>query len=87
MPDIHNGAYRRKYDKAMSGKSLRAAVDMKCLDCMCWQSTEIRNCNAVSCPLHPYRPYKDSLDNPQDSYSARQKARGAVATEQTGVDG
>lgn len=60
IPDIHNGAYRRKYDKAMNGKSLRAAVDSKCLDCVCWQSSEIAKCPVLTCPLYPYRRYGKS---------------------------
>lgn len=59
IPDFFHGSYRRNYDKAMTGKSLRAAVDSKCLDCMCWQAAEVRKCTIVTCPLHPYRPYSE----------------------------
>lgn len=58
IPDLHKGAYRRKYLKAMSGKSMRAAVNAKCLDCMNWQSTEVKLCPSMDCPLWPYRPYQ-----------------------------
>ncbi len=58
IPNLHNGAYRRKYDKAMTGHSLRAAVDSKCLDCVCWQQAEVKKCPCTTCPLWPYRPYK-----------------------------
>lgn len=75
IPDLRHGAYRRLYDKAMSGHSLRAAVSSKCLDCMCWQKNEVRDCDIVSCPLHPYRPYKGR--------SARQRASGEGFSEQT----
>jgi len=56
IPELHHGAYRRLWDKAMTGRSLRAAVKSKCLDCMGWQSTEVRLCTCVACPLFPYRP-------------------------------
>ncbi len=69
IPDLHNGAYRRNWDKAMTGKSLRAAVKAKCLDCMCWQLTEVYQCSCVACPLYPYRPA------PQKARSTRQNTR------------
>ena len=58
IPDLHDGAYRRGYDKAMAGKSLRAAINAKCLDCCCWQKSAVRDCSVVTCPLHPHRPYQ-----------------------------
>ena len=59
IPDIHNGAYRKNYRKAVSGKSLRAAVNAKCLDCMCWQANEVKLCPSMDCPLWSYRPYEN----------------------------
>ena len=51
-------SYRATYRKAMNGKSLRAAVNSKCLDCSNWQRIEIKECPIVTCPLHLYRPYQ-----------------------------
>lgn len=48
--------YRGTYDRAMSGKSQQRAIFAKCQDCMNWQVAEIRRCDIVTCPLHPYRP-------------------------------
>lgn len=31
------------------------AIRAKCLDCCCGQKSEIRLCEAVSCPLWPFR--------------------------------
>ena len=87
IPNLFNGAYRRMYDRAMSGKSLRAAVTAKCQDCMCWQGTEIKRCNIVTCPLHPYRP---GIKRVVSSNLARQSASDGAGTEQTvliGVSG
>jgi hypothetical protein len=80
IPDLFKGAYRRTYDKAMSGKSLRAAVTAKCQDCMCWQGVEIKRCDIVTCPLHPYRP---GVKRAVSSNLARQSASDAVGTERT----
>jgi len=77
IPNLFGGSYRKQYDKAMKRHSLRAAINSKCLDCMCWQATEIKKCNIVTCPLHPYRPYQTDLD----SDSATQLAQDGVGTE------
>ena len=50
--------YRKNYQKAMSGKSRAAAVKAKCLDCTCWNRTEVSHCSAEACPLWLYRPYR-----------------------------
>lgn len=54
IPEI----YQNLYCRAMSGKSLRSAINAKCLDCHCWQRTEVRDCPAADCSLYPYRPYQ-----------------------------
>jgi len=57
IPGVGKAAYQRKYDKAMSGRDPKAAIAAKCLDCMHWQRTRIRECPIVCCPLWPYRPF------------------------------
>ena len=69
--DLHHGAYRRKYDIAMNGNSLRAAVDARCMDCNAWQKNEVKNCPAVECPLWSHRPYRQ---NRRESHSVPRKA-------------
>ena len=54
MPEIH----RVNYDKAMTGRSLKAAVKGHCLECVGWQKEEVRLCTDLACPLYPYRPYR-----------------------------
>jgi len=66
IPNKFDGSYRRQYDKAMKKESMRAAVNSKCLDCMNWQQPEVKDCEIVTCPLHPYRPYT-SNPAPQSS--------------------
>lgn len=53
VPRKYRGHYRRAY----AGRSLRAAVVAKCLDCTNWQRKEVALCPCVDCPLYPYRPY------------------------------
>ena len=57
IPEKHNGAYRRTYDKAIKHQSMKAAVSAKCLDCSNWQVLEIKQCDITTCPLWSYRPY------------------------------
>ena len=83
IPNLHKGAYRRTYDKAINKQSMRAAVNAKCLDCCCWQATEIRDCGIPACPLYPYRPYKPLPSGSQDTVSARQKATGGDSGKRT----
>ena len=47
--------YRRLYQKAMSGKSRRAALRCHCLMCVSWRASEVTLCTAPTCPLYPYR--------------------------------
>ncbi|HIJ72228.1 MAG TPA: hypothetical protein HPP87_12865 [Planctomycetes bacterium] len=50
--------YRRTYDRAVSGKSLRACVDSFCLECCGWKSQEVSLCTSLACPLYAVRPYQ-----------------------------
>jgi hypothetical protein len=59
IPDLFRGAFRRTWDRAVSKKSMRAAVDAKCQDCMNWQISEIKQCDIITCPLWQYRPLQD----------------------------
>lgn len=45
-----------KFDRKPGKRLTRAqAIRAKCLDCMCFQSVEVRNCDVDTCPLWPYR--------------------------------
>jgi hypothetical protein len=59
IPNLYDGAYRKKYDKAIEGNSLRAACDSFCLECVQWEKEEVKKCTDLGCPLYPYRPYKE----------------------------
>jgi len=69
IPDLHHGAYRRLWDRAISGRDLRAAIKGKCQDCMAWQLTEIKICACVACPLYPYRITGRKIPRPAKSAS------------------
>jgi hypothetical protein len=55
IPRIHQA----NYDKAMRGRSMKAAIKAFCLECVCWQKEEVRLCTSFACPLYNYRPYKN----------------------------
>ena len=74
IPDLFHGKFRKEWDKAVSKKSMRAALNAKCADCMCWQNTEIKRCDIITCPLWQYRPL-------QDKESGREKAVRALVAE------
>ncbi len=83
IPDVFHGSYRKQYDKAISRQSMRAAINSKCLDCMCWQQAEVKRCDIVTCPLHPYRPYQDGTGRLVSSDLAQQRGCGEVAEKRT----
>jgi hypothetical protein len=49
--------FHRLVDRVEKG-SLRAALDLKCLECSAWQPAEVRLCPIEACPLHHRRPYQ-----------------------------
>jgi hypothetical protein len=55
MPPIYRGGYL----DALAGKSLRAAVNAHCLECVGWQREEVKRCTAYGCAMYGYRPYQD----------------------------
>lgn len=62
-------AYRVTYDKAVNCQSLRAAINAQCLECVCWQIKEIRNCTDLACPLYAFRPYQSTQGGRNDGFS------------------
>lgn len=48
--------YRAIYDKAVTGKSRKAAMHSFCLECCGYQITEVYACTDLGCSLYPYRP-------------------------------
>jgi hypothetical protein len=47
---------RGLYERAMRGKSRKAAMHAFCLECCYWQIREVQLCNDDGCPLFLYRP-------------------------------
>ena len=50
--------FRKVYDIAMSGRSLRAAVNSQCIECVGYVFKEIKLCCSPQCPLFQYRPVR-----------------------------
>jgi hypothetical protein len=53
-------SYRQRYKNAVERKSMRAAVDSFCVECVGYQREEIKVCTDQGCPLWAYRPYRIS---------------------------
>ncbi len=81
MPKIH----RANYDKAMKGRSMKAATKAFCLMCVQWQKEEVRLCTDLACSLYPYRPYRNRANrcSKRLSFSAesQKSGRGALQHE------
>ena len=48
------GVFRRAY----TGKSLRAAIDAACLECVWLDRETIRTCPSKACPIWSVRPFQ-----------------------------
>ena len=52
--------YRKIYKKAVESRSKSAAIKAFCLECICWQKSEVINCSCLTCPLYGVRPFTKS---------------------------
>jgi len=68
--------YRGNYDRAMTGKSRKAAMRAFCLECVQWHREQIRRCTATHCPLYPYRAYTSSKNTSEDSVLSQDCEKG-----------
>lgn len=48
------------------------AIRLKCLDCCCGSSNEVKLCTVSSCPLHPFREGRNPFRKRE--YTPEQKA-------------
>lgn len=44
-------------------KNYKNAIKLKCLDCVCYEYTEIKKCDLESCPLWQFRLGKNPYSN------------------------
>ncbi len=51
-----NPRYKKTFERAFSGKSLRAAVRAMCIECIGFEFDAVVNCTAPECPLFNQRP-------------------------------
>ena len=71
-------SYRAVYEKAVRGRSLRAAINSFCLECVYWQIEEIRNCADLGCPLFSLRPYQGIAQKVRKDRSTRARGTKSV---------
>ena len=55
VPESARGGYLRS---ACGTASPRGAIKAHCMECVCWDRTEVTACTALACPLYPYRPFQ-----------------------------
>lgn len=73
---------RRLITRAFNGcASPRQAIKAKCLDCCCYDRSEVADCRVVLCPLWRYRPFQESRRK------GSKTARGNEISEKCGVQG
>ena len=47
--------YRGWLKRARTGSRPLSAIRAKCLECVCWQESEVKRCHLTDCPLWLYR--------------------------------
>lgn len=57
-------------DRITRGKAIR----LKCLDCCCGNSAEVRRCPATTCPLWPYRKGTEQRSTSTDETTHEERA-------------
>lgn len=63
VPPLYHGIMQRAFD-GTGGRS--NAIRAMCLYCVGYERRHIRECTSWTCPLHPYRPYQDGQDTPEN---------------------
>ena len=56
IPEVYQGNYKKAVGIGQN-PSKAEAIKAKCLDCVNWERTEVRDCTAKNCPLWTHRPY------------------------------
>lgn len=59
--------YQKLYDKAMKGKSRKAAIKSFCIECMGYVFEEVIDCIDKGCPLYPYRSKNVDVSTVEDA--------------------
>ena len=54
---------------------MREAIMLKCLDCSNYETSEVKNCLIVNCPLHPFRTGKNPFRKNNITDEQREKMR------------
>ena len=57
-PEALRPRFAARAAKVQAGTSLRAAIDLRCLDCCCWQPAEVKRCEINACSLWAIRPFQ-----------------------------
>jgi hypothetical protein len=70
ISDVYNVPvkYRATYERALAGRSAKAAIKAHCLMCCYWQIREVQRCTDPACPLFALRKrYFKRESGPEES--------------------
>ena len=67
--------YRNLYDRAIAGKSRKAAMHIQCLECCGYEVKEVHACTDQACPLYGYRPQSRASHGAPESVCGAQESR------------
>ena len=66
--------FRDLHQRAIAGKSRKAAIRAHCLMCVGWVTEEVEQCTAPTCPLYPYRSTKAAKQAQLDAPGSRKRS-------------
>lgn len=62
------------------------AIRLKCLDCSCGSSNEVKQCPVVKCPLYPFRegrdPFRAKVELSEEQIEQRRKSLAVARAKQ-----
>lgn len=76
MKQINSINTKEEFDQEVSeNTNVLRAIRLKCYDCSCYQSNEVRDCIVTDCPLYPFRLGKNPFRKKELTEEKRNELR------------
>ena len=76
MKQINSINTKEEFDQAVKeNTNVLRAIRLKCYDCSCYQSNEVRECIVNNCPLYPFRLGKNPFRKKELTEEKRNELR------------
>ena len=76
MKQISSINTKEEFDQEVSkNNNVLRAIRLKCYECSCYQSNEVRDCIVTNCPLYPFRLGKNPFRKKELTEEKRNELR------------